>query len=204
MASFQLLEHVTISSRVLDSVFQVKRKLPPVCAAIHFRNTDHQSSYAVLKEAIARVEMTTAILIATDDGSVFARLMEEYPSREFISASSIVAESAPRSPVEAAIQEMILLASCSQLELIPLDLKGSSNLSFSGFGRLTQHIWTVQRIQEHGPSVLVSEVIKLALESPRRRRNPLRLIVFAAIRAVELVVHSYQSKGVYRQLMDNR
>jgi hypothetical protein len=203
MASFQLLEHLNISSAVLDSAFELKRELPTVCAAIHFRNTDYQSSYAVLKKAIERVESRSAILIATDDDYVVARLRDEYPSREFISAGSIVAQASPKSPVEAAIQEMILLASCSELELIPLDLKGSSVPSFSGFGRLTQHIWTVQKIQRHGMSVLFSEVIKLALESPQRKRNPLRLIVFAAIRATELLAHSYKPRGVYRQLMNN-
>lgn len=200
-ASFRLLEHLNISPNVLDPTLELVRELPNLCAAVHFRNTDYKSSYERLKEAVERVDTGSSILIATDDDSVLARLREDYSSREFISASSVVKQASPRSPVEAALQEMILLASCSHLELVPLDIGESSIPNFSGFGRLTQHIWTVRQIQKHGVSVLLSELIKLSFESPRRRRNPIRFMVFAAIRGAELFAHSYRPRGVYRQLM---
>ena len=204
MASFRILAHLKISSRVLNPMFEISRSLPSSCAAIHFRNTDYQSSYERLKMAVERIDAVTSILIATDDDTILGRLKKDYPNRVFVSASAMVEQALPQSPVEAALQEMILLSSCSQLELIPLEFEGSKIPSYSGFGRLTQHIWTVQQIQKQGILFLASELIKLSLESPQRRRNPLRLIVFAAIRGAELFAHSYRPTGVYQQLLKSQ
>jgi hypothetical protein len=199
-ASFSLLEHVRLKNSILLAYEKAHSELPENCVAVHFRNTDYRSSYEYLSESISLLDPEKSVLLASDDESSFNRIRADHPNRVIIFASAISMQSGLAQPTELAVLELLLIAKCEDLILIPIQWSDSNAEGFSGFGRLCQHVWSVRQIQNLGTPTLIRHTLELSLESKRRRRNPFRFGVFVVLRGSELWRQAFFPRGLYKQL----
>lgn len=198
--SFKLLEHVLLASDIFGEARRAIASVPPRCTAIHFRNSDYRSSFTNLSKVVSGIASEEPILIATDDKTIMKSLRTEFPSHTLLFASEILADYRLDAPTIRAVLELLLIAYCHQLVLIPLDGDNSIEPKYSGFGRLAKHLWSVRTVRQKGMSGYFAHLIHTALESPRRRRNFFRLAFFIALRAPELRRQAFAPKGVYLQM----
>jgi len=199
--SFSALEHLELNPDVVEVAKNIFRSLPKNLIAIHFRNSDYKSNFKDLIEKSLAVREGEIILLASDDASIAPKLQRELPSKKILAISSLFQDYSSLSPTERAIQEMLVMSGCSDLSLIPVQVAESEIPVYSGYGRLTEHLWVVRQVQLGRISIFFRHIIELALQSPRRRRNPFRLVVFLALRAPQMVSHTLRPRGVYKQLM---
>jgi len=198
--SFSALEHLELNPVVVKVAKDIKRSLPTNLSAIHFRNSDYKSNFEDLLAKSLGVREGETILLASDDASIAPKLQRELPNRKILAISSLFQDYPSLSQTERAIQEMLIMSGCSELSLIPVQVAGPEIPVYSGYGRLTEHLWVVRQMQLGRISIFFRHIIDLALQSPRRRRNPLRLLVFLALRAPQIVSHAFRPRGVYKQL----
>jgi hypothetical protein len=202
--SHVLLEHVNLVPSILAKARNLVAKVPDTCTAIHFRNSDYRSSFESLCLAISQLVPEAPVLIATDDKSVLTKLTGEFPTRTFLSASELLSDLSFTTPTEGAVLELLLISSCSDLVLIPLQGDGVSGPAYSGFGLLAKHLWSVRRIQEKGIHAFIEQLFDTALMTPRGQRNIFRLAALIGLKAPRLFREGFVPSGVYRQLGEIR
>ena len=198
--SFSILEHLELTPKVVETAKRVAKSFPSGSTVFHFRNSDYKSNFEDLLEAVLRRDDNSMILIASDDPTVVLRLQNALPHRKIFSITSVIRENFAEAPIERAILEMLVMTRCSEMILIPVQVEGSQSTTYSGFGRLAEHLWVVRQMQHGRFCIFLRHILELGLQSPRRRRNPIRFLGFISIRAAQLMIHAYKPKGVYKQL----
>jgi hypothetical protein len=200
--SFQILEHLTLTTKLLEQIADSAKAIPSGSTAMHFRNSDYRSNYDSLRGSIESLSPTVPVLLASDDETVLISLKRDLPDRQFVSSPSLNAKRTTLTHTEVAVHELVLVSGVKSLVLQPLDYLGRKDPIYSGFGLLAQHLWMVRRIQARGLIEYLRQLYFLAVSKQVRRPYILRLGFVFFIQAPMLFRQAFYPKGLYRQLAD--
>jgi hypothetical protein len=159
----RLIGRIALTEEFSSRVFGAINELPKNATGVHFRNSDYRSDLKALNNLVRTAGKVGPIVIATDDDSVLEFLRVENSSREIYSASDLIGRDSKFSIIEMALAQLVVLALCNNLILVPLE-KGQS-ARFSGYGLLAKSIWATRKLNTEGILALVWSNIRFF--SPR-------------------------------------
>lgn len=142
------------------------------------------------------------IFLATDDLTLVNKLKKTFPDKKFLDSGSLrVTTSDLNLPIDFAILDLFLLASCSEVHLVPLDFEATGFPKFSGYGRLAKHIWIVNKIQRKGIIKWLSTQNRLT-GAAGFERHWMNFIYLAVYELPRIFAQAYRPRGIYKQLSE--
>lgn len=150
LGSSNLLPFLNLNPRIQDLIQQAHSLIPADSVALHFRYSDYKADKATLFQAIERL-ISRTIVLATDSKVILEEVRLRYPEAQILSIPELLALSWHRaSLVERAVVEMFAIAGCK--DFLPMRLDGADARlpAYSGYTRLSKHIWAVGHIRNYG------------------------------------------------------
>lgn len=207
LRSATALKYLTLVPRLTSLIPSLRAAVSGHSVGFHFRNSDLRSDFSFLEKELLSVPVDCSVLVATDDSDLLERIRSTLPGRKIVSASEIL-ESLSRSltDTERAVLEMVMLSFCENLVLIPIErpkdnyhAKVVSQPRYSGFGRLSKHVWAVSRAKSNGVFSLIRN--PKTLTGLAAFGNPVPNLMFLLLFEIPRILwHAKMANGFYAQI----